>query len=222
MNKVNVEHINTSITAINEKVTVFNMAVWLNFQNHKTMFDDKHAYYKIPSGCGTIGCVAGATALTDEFKRAGGCFTIKKDITHIQLDGETGPHAMALFWGCSEEDAYNICARPKFYNVDKLVKVSKKAVIAALEHLKKQGTTKGFITVESKNAIRFKKGTKIICPNCKCEIAEAKQDIPEHDARDSLFWEGNSIGLGQPMSCPECDTVYLNGVGRIHTDKGWL
>lgn len=78
-------------------------------------------------------------------------------------------------------------------------------------------------TEEQQVVIRHEKGTIIVCPGCRNEIATSNRDIYYGEYMSSDAWEG--IEKNEEAECKECGMPYVvenNGSYMIHTSKGWV
>lgn len=76
------------------------------------------------------------------------------------------------------------------------------------------------------NVIRFKVGTEIHCMNCQCIIGEFIEDVvkSEHPRLSQIKVRVfPKPGVEQfKWHCPRCGEAFINEVGAISTEEGWL
>lgn len=94
--------------------------------------------------CGAAACIGGCTALTTEFKKAGGSIIKNHHGFNISLNGKVGYEAMAEFWEVDQQIADDICGDPDFYDFDYLNQITRDMALQALNYLLENGTTEGF------------------------------------------------------------------------------
>lgn len=70
--------------------------------------------------------------------------------------------------------------------------------------------------------IELKKGTKIICPNCKDHIADLKIELKENEVLlvEQFEWKNQEFENGDITNCKKCDCPWFKW-GKIHTENGW-
>ena len=128
---MNTDNVKVSIRAVEERKN-FDMRNWVNVAREADIT------------CGTAACIAGCTALTPEFKQAGGGMHQGNPGLYIVLADRSGFGALARFWGISWLEAHSLCAGRQFYRVDELGDVTREMALAALNHLLETGSTEGF------------------------------------------------------------------------------
>ncbi len=129
MNKRNVK---VSIRAVTERKN-FDMSCWFVSDNVQDI------------DCGTAACIGGCTALTPEFKAAGGFIFNSHTTLRLKLNGMTNHMAMAEFWDIHGDYSEDICINEYFYDVDDLQDVTRDMALKALNYLLENETTEGFI-----------------------------------------------------------------------------
>ena len=70
--------------------------------------------------------------------------------------------------------------------------------------------------------IKYRRGTKIICPHCVKHIATSRADIWSDSMVSSVMWDG--VEAHNRMACPECFTSYVkldHNKIVLHTQYGW-
>jgi len=126
-------NVKVSIRAVTEQKN-FNMKYWIN-----TRLTNKEIT------CNTAACIAGSTAMTPEFKAAGGFL---REVLHghyvISFNNSIQDDAMAEFWEIPIRDAERICTESSFYCINGLPNVTREMALKALNYLLDNGTVRGF------------------------------------------------------------------------------